>query len=101
MKGVMDDDEMLYDDMQNEKQTHWQVDRRIPIALLLGLVLQSFAIAWWASDVTARVTMLERTSIATAPQGDRLTRVEVRIEAVQGDVTEIKSDIKRLIRREP
>jgi hypothetical protein len=93
---MMPDDEPL-----SEAQAHWHLDRRIPIALLLGLVLQSFAIAWWASDVSARVTMLERHSIATAPQGDRLTRVEVRIEAVQGDVTEIKSDIKRLIRREP
>jgi hypothetical protein len=32
-------------------------------------------------------------------QSDRLTRVETRVETIQRDVTEIKSDIKSLIKR--
>ncbi len=32
-----------------------------------------------------------------APQSDRVTRVEVKIEGVQTDVSEIKQDVKRLL----
>jgi len=75
----------------------WHLDKRVPIALILALALQSGTFVWWASSLSERVNTLERDRMATAPQGDRLTRVEVKIEAVQEGITEIK----RLIRKEP
>ena len=50
---------------------------------------------WWASNLTERVNSLERTREATAPQADRLTRVEVRLESVQSGIDEIKPLIRR------
>lgn len=79
----------------------WHVDRQVPIALIMTLVLGGIAhtgtLVWWASNVTERVATLERAVVAAAPQGDRLTRVEVKIETIQSGIDEIKA----LIRQRP
>ena len=81
----------------------WHLDRRVPIALILALLAQTGSFIWWASGINQRVTALEeKQSLATASapvQSDRLTRVETKVETIQRDVTEIKSDIKSLIVR--
>jgi hypothetical protein len=77
-------------------ETKWYLDKRVPLALILTIVIQTAGLVWWASNLTERVNSLERTREATAPQADRLTRVEVRLESVQSGIDEIK----RLIRRE-
>jgi hypothetical protein len=82
--------------MSGDDCTHWTVDKRVPLALIVTIVVQSVTLGWWASSLTERVNVLERRAEATAPQGDRLTRVEVKLEGVQSGIDEIK----RLIRRE-
>ena len=81
----------------------WHLDRRVPIALILALLAQTGSFIWWASGINQRVTALEeKQTLATASapvQSDRLTRVETKVETIQRDVTEIKSDIKSLIVR--
>ena len=81
------------------------LDRRVPIALILALLAQTGSFIWWASGINQRVSALEeKQTLATASapvQSDRLTRVETKVETIQRDVTEIKSDIKSLIVRPP
>jgi hypothetical protein len=79
-----------------EDDKHWTVDRRVPLALIVTIVLQTGGLVWWASSLSERVNVLEKRAEQTAPQAERLTRVEVRLESVQEGITEIK----RLIRRE-
>lgn len=73
----------------------WQVDRKVPIALILTFALtiavQTGTIIWWASGLTSRVEILEKQVAAAAPQGDRLTRVEVRLDNVVDGISEIKA----------
>lgn len=82
---------------QREYDRSWHMDRRVPIALILAILGQTGAFGWWASSLNERVNVLERTSSLTAPQGDRLTRVEVKIEGIQTGIDRIE----RLIRRDP
>lgn len=81
---------------EREDDKHWTVDRRVPLALIVTIIVQTGGLVWWASSLSERVNTLERRAEASAPQADRLTRVEVKIEAVQEGIGEIK----RLIRRE-
>lgn len=81
--------------MADDRQ--WHLDRKVPIALIATLVIQTGTIIWWASSLSERVNTLERQAVAAAPQSERLTRVEVKIEAINEGITEIK----RLIRRDP
>jgi hypothetical protein len=76
---------------------HWHLDKRVPIALIVAMFVQTCAIVWWASDLSARVSTLERQQAAAAPQADRLTRVEVKIENINEGI----SDIKRLLQERP
>lgn len=81
----------------NQEKEHWSVDKRIPLALIFVLTFQTAAGIWFASKLDSRVSSLEEARMITAPQGDRLTRVEVKLENVQQGIDEIK----RLVRREP
>lgn len=81
---------------EEEDSKHWSVDKRVPLALIITMAIQTAGAVWWASNVSERVNNLEKRAEVAAPQGDRLTRVEVKIESIQEGITEIK----RLIRRE-
>lgn len=82
----------------DHSDAEWHWDRKIPIATLVTFILliggQSGTALWWASKMDARVENLEKQSLVSAPNGDRLTRVEVKLEAVQAGITEIKSILR-------
>lgn len=68
----------------------WQLDKRVPVALIFALAIQTGSIIWWAAGVSARLNQVERQQVLSAPHSDRLTRVEVRIEAIQEGVSRIE-----------
>ena len=65
--------------------------------MLFAILSQTAAGIWWASTISSRVDYAEKRLEAMAPQQDRVTRVEVKIEGIQQDTQEIKSDVKRLL----
>lgn len=83
----------------DQSDARWHIDRRVPVSLIITLVLvfggQSITAIVWASRVDARIERLEEGAKTSAPQtlaqGDRLTRVEVKLESVLDSVTEIKA----------
>jgi hypothetical protein len=79
----------------SDKGAHWALDKRVPIALILSIVLQTGGIIWWASDVNARVSQLERQAVATGPQSERIIRLETQIEAIREGIAEIKVLVRR------
>lgn len=76
---------------------NWHLDKKVPIAVIAAIVAQTGAFIWWAGSINERVSSLERRAETTATQGDRLTRVEVKIESIQEGITRIE----RMIRRDP
>lgn len=85
--------------MSNQEQhdNRWHLDKRVPLALIFAILLQTVVVVSWLSTLGERVNQLERDRAATAPQADRLTRVEVKIESIQAATERIE----RLIRRDP
>jgi hypothetical protein len=79
----------------DEDQKHWHLDKRVPIALILTIAIQTGGFIWWASDVNARVAQLERQAVAAAPQPERIIRLETQIEAIREGISEIKVLIRR------
>ena len=81
---------------QSDATWHW--DKRIPIASIVAMFLmvagQGFTFAWWVSKADSRIEFLEKAHAAAGPQsanqGERLTRVEEKLVAVQAGTTEIK-----------
>jgi hypothetical protein len=70
--------------------TAWQLDRRVPLALIGALGLQTLGVAWWAASVTfrlddheRRVVTLEHSDTAQLLQftaiTERLARIDERL----------------------
>jgi len=34
---------------------HWHLNRRVPIALIITIIMQTIGIVWWATSLSARV----------------------------------------------
>lgn len=84
-------------DEERKYEREWHLDKKVPIAVILTIMLQTGTFVWWGSRLDHRVETLERESVSRIPQADRLTRVEVKLEGVQEGITEIK----RLIQARP
>lgn len=57
---------------------HWHLDKRVPVALLVGLLAQGGAGVWWAGTANERLSQVER----------RLEGFASRSEALQSEVNE-------------
>lgn len=81
--------------------SHWTLDRRVPIAFLFGVAVQTALFIWWGATFSERteqrLSAVERAQGTTASQGDRLTRVEVKLETAIDGISEIKG----LLRGDP
>ena len=80
---------------QEDLAKHWHLDKRIPLALIFTMFVQTAGVVWWAATLTERVTIMERTLAYNAPQSDRLTRVEVKIDSINDSLTEIKASLRK------
>lgn len=69
----------------------WHLDKRVPIALIATIIVQTGTIIWWAATTSARVEHLEKKVEAAAPQAERLIRVEEKLSGVQLSLGEIKA----------
>ena len=61
-------------DDDKEERSHWTLDRRIPLAVVLVLALQSAAIIYWAAGIEARVDQSEEALDRFRPRVDALER---------------------------
>lgn len=80
-----------------EIDSAWHLDKKVPIALIAAIAIQTGSMVWWAASASERLNVLERRAEQVAPQAERLARVETKLESVQDGISEIKS----ILRREP
>jgi hypothetical protein len=78
--------------MNTVEREPWHLDKKVPLALILSMAIQTVLIVWWAASLSSRVEHQERqivaltTSDAQAKQearriGEWLSRVDERIAA--------------------
>ncbi len=77
-----------------ENDKAWHLDRRVPLALIFAILVQTAGAFWWASSISSRVANLE-TQVANQaatniPSVERMTRVETKLDAMREDVNDIK-----------
>jgi hypothetical protein len=81
--------------MEDPATGSWHLDKRVPVALIFTIAIQTGAIIWWAAGINARVEHLERQFMVTAPYGERIIRLEENVISIREGI----SDIKGLLRR--
>lgn len=78
-----------------QRDQNWQIDKRIPIATILGMLFQTVAVVWWAATIDGRVTALEQRANKTDPLLERVIRMEVTISNVERTLSEVKNKLER------
>ncbi len=80
--------------------SHWTLDKRVPLTLVVLMLGQTFGIIWYASAANQRLNDLEsRTALLmtnAAPVDSRLARVEEKIGFLQDGVNDIKASLRNL-----
>ena len=84
-----------------DQDGRWHLDKRVPLALMVTIILQTAAAVWAASSLYQRVEQLERQMTAAAPQGERLIRLEEKLSNVEVALAEIKGLLREPSIRRP
>lgn len=82
----------------DDRQWHW--DKRVPIALIITLAIQTAGLAYWGGTLTTRLDQVERRVETSAPQAERIIRLEekaIRNEEKLGIVQQGINEIKAIL----
>ena len=90
------------------ERTHWTLDRRIPIALLVTIMIQFGGAVWFISrldnrigDNEARIVILEQRSAANESSRNILDGRITRIEEKLSFQTQLLQEIRSLLSGRP
>ena len=83
--------------MTAEVEQHWTMDKRVPLALIITLVVQTFLAGWYVSALDQRLAAVESRVTESAPYASRLTRLETRLDGTNDLLREIRSDLRRAL----
>lgn len=88
---------------QQPASTHWVLDKRIPLAVVITIIMQTAGMVWWAANLSGRVASLEesRSAISSTGQEGRIIRLETVVVGVQGVLSNIDRKLDRLIETRP
>jgi hypothetical protein len=77
MTSVSDD---IEDADDSPAARRWRLDKRVPIALIVTLVLQAGAAVWWAAKLDSRIGVVETWTRDNAGTPARLSAIESKVD---------------------
>ena len=86
------------------KRARFDFERRIPMALLFGFLLQTGGALFWAGSAAQRISEIERETRTNESAVERVVRLETEVAALHETLARIESKIDRMtvpIRRDP
>lgn len=92
---------MAVDESTNFTSRQWHLDRRVPLALIIAIVLQTGSFIWWAARTDARVDALEISNNRSSPQIERIVRLETKMDGVVDSLKEIKDLMRQALNPPP
>lgn len=84
----------------NADSNGWHLDRRVPIALILAIVIQTAGALVWAGSAAERLSFLERGAAQTGAIGERTARLEEQTRHLQATLDRIEAKLDKAIGRE-
>lgn len=74
----------------------WHLDRRVPIALIAAMTIQTAGALVWAGAAMQRMDYVEREVAASAMMGERTARLEEQIRYLRQSVDRIETKLDGL-----
>lgn len=78
----------------SEPVAHWSLDKRVPVALVLAIVGQTFLAGWYMSAQSARLSEVEERVRVLTPVSIRLTVLETKLEGIADVMRDIRDDLR-------
>lgn len=79
----------------NGMREPWHLDKRIPIALILVIILQTVGAFFWAGAASMRLSNVEKIAEKNSQLGERLTRVEEKTNYIAKGVERIEEKLDK------
>ena len=77
-----------------KKSNHgWKIDKHIPIAVIITILVQVIGIFVWAASLEARVAHVEKQNTSNEHHTEKLARIEERLEYMKQDTEAIKKQL--------
>ena len=94
----------------SEEHDPWHLDKRVPLALIFAILLQTVGIVWWAASIDARQTAqndrigrntlrITRAWDKMNADGERVTNTAERVAKMEGTLEHIARQIDRVLNR--
>lgn len=81
--------------MSSQDDNNWHLDKKVPITLLLAILLQTAGVVAWGATMAEKVVVLKDRLDAIAPNSDRLTRIEVKVDSLFSSVNRIEANTRK------
>ena len=75
--------------------TGWQIDRHIPIAVILTLMFQTAGVVWWAATLEQRLNRVEQWQEKNDATRDRLTTIESQMDGIKESLERIEKKLDK------
>ena len=72
------------------------IDRKITLALILALIVESAGVFAWAGGTGERLKEVELRLVSQSEMAERLARVEVKLELAAAQMTRIERKLEAL-----
>lgn len=79
--------------------SYWHLDKRVPIALIFAIFMQTTGVIWWASSIQARMDQVERRFDGFTERSEQTSRqVQVNDRSIGVMASELKATNAQLER---
>lgn len=85
--------------MRKQEEERWKIDKRIPLAVIITLLVQLAGTLIWATQLDARVNHIEQQSTGNYSLNERFGRLEERLDNVKQDTDALKRLLAQLTER--
>ena len=93
------EEEIITQQKDGRNTDHWTVDRRIPLALIFAIFMQTIGAVWWAASTSNRVDALEKRMNVAENLTERVVRLEVVLINVEKTLDRLNKTLDRISNR--
>ena len=69
--------------METNVANEWHLDKRVPLALIMTVIVQTAVLGVWVGSIQQRVQQNEQAIAESADTAERLARIEAILERVE------------------
>lgn len=82
-----------------KQETHWHLDKRVPVAIIIALMMQTAGALLWAGAASERLSTLEGRTQNLSQMSVRTARLEEQVTYMRATLDRIENKLDRSISR--